>query len=98
MGYSKQIDWKINSSVKQELVRLWIDVSKIVVSTTKGVVDISGAVNFTGAFANEKELANLVNKLKSADTIVRSIYGVRDVRWKLKNWTKTGNTWSRAEK
>ena len=97
MEYSARIDWQINNNVKQELTKRWIDISKLRISTTKGVVEIKGAISFTGQAGGDTELSTIMNKLKNIDRAIRGINYVRDIHWKLDNWKKIGSRWVPSE-
>lgn len=92
--YSARTDWKINVMARDELVKKWVDVSKLRVSTTRGVIEIAGELVFVGKAAEDVELLSLINRLRAIDRSLKMIYGVRDVKWNLSNWKKTGSRWS----
>lgn len=91
--YSPRMDWRINVDAKEELVKHWVDVSKIKISTTHGVIEISGELLFTGKAAGESEPMVINSMLKAIDRSLKVIPHVRDVVWRLKNWKKVGSRW-----
>ena len=91
--YSPRIDWQINNTVTHELVKKKINMNKIRVSTTKGVVEISGELSFENRDVEEMEVMDVFNRMKIIDRVIRAVAYVRDLQWRLNNWTKVGVRW-----
>ena len=94
MQYNNQIDWQINNMAKQELVKRWIDLAKLHISATKGIVHIQGELIFVGPAAADTEIPEMIMKLKAIERALRGLPFVRDIIWKLDNWTKSGLVWT----
>jgi len=93
--YKRQDDWRLNNEVKIQLVRRWIDVSKMKISTTKGICEISGELIFTGQNA-DLELQSKIHILKDMHNALKGLPMMRDVKWNLHGWQKMGNHFSIA--
>jgi len=94
MDYSRKIDWQINNSVKTELVKRWIDTSKVRISTTKGNVEIRGALEFIGQGINIYDSpTTIMNMLRTLELAIKAISNVRSVKFELTSWKKTGGHW-----
>ena len=93
--YSKRDDWKIIVNVKQEMTRRWVDINKLKIDCTRGVVDIQGELDFTGQGKSAMDsILSISNALKKLDTFLKSIGIVRDVKWKLLGWSRQGRVWT----
>lgn len=88
MEYTRKIDWQINNDVKVELVKRFIDVQALRISTTKGVVDIEGELKFVG---KDVEMKDIPFYMRNVDRALRGITYLRDIRWKLIGWKKEGD-------
>jgi len=42
-------DWEINVLVRAALVKRWVDIRKVHISTTRGTVHLKGTIGFKGA-------------------------------------------------
>jgi len=94
MDYSRKIDWQINNAVKTELVKRWIDTSKVRISTTKGNVEIRGALEFIGQGINIYDSpTTIMNMLRTLELAIKAISNVRNVKFELASWKKTGGHW-----
>lgn len=92
--YNARIDWQISHDAKKELVRRFVDITKLRVSCTKGIIEISGDLAFSLKSKEDTEVQVLVAKLKSIDSTLRAITYVRDVQWRLESWKKSGQRWA----
>lgn len=93
MEYSRKMDWQINNNVKVELVKRWIDVQKLRIASSKGIVEIRGALGFTGKNEQSMEIPAIMGVLKTLDMVLKGLPNVRDVKWHLDNWQKLGVNW-----
>ncbi len=94
MEYSRKIDWQINNAVKTELVKRWVDTSKVRISTTKGNVELKGSLEFTGQGTSIYDSPSTVmNMLKNLELAIKSLSNVRSVKFELDSWKKTGGRW-----
>jgi hypothetical protein len=92
--YTRKDDWRIITLIKVELVKRWIDVGPLKISCTRGVVDIEGPLGFSGQGRNAMDsITTIANTLKKIDTALKSVSMVRDVRWQLAGWERTGRFW-----
>lgn len=93
LEYSRKIDWQINSDVKIELTKRWIDTSRLLISTTKGSVFIKGQLVFYGNKA-AIEMADKLSILKNMNSAIRGLRNVRSIRWKLDGFQLIGTQWN----
>lgn len=85
----------MNNTVKVFLVKRWVDVSVLRIATTKGVCHVSGELKFTGQ--NQSLGAEGTSQiLKDLQAALMGIPRMREVRWDLKFWKRTGQHWSYA--
>ena len=93
--YRRQDDWKIICNVKIELTKRWVDVAKLKIFCTRGVVEIEGSLEFTGQGKSAMDSTQTIaNALKKYDAALRSISMVRDIKWRLVGWEIRGRMWS----
>jgi hypothetical protein len=82
-------DLDINCRVRRVLVRHWIDLGRISVKTTSGVVRLSGALvrlPSAGSPLSPASVAGIV-------TEVRRIQDVRRIQASFENWVESIGTW-----
>jgi hypothetical protein len=92
--YSRKDDWKIITNVRMELNKRWVNCNSIKINCTRGVVDIEGMLEFTGQGRNAMDsVTTVANMLKKFDTALRGLPMVRDIKWKLAGWERTGRFW-----
>lgn len=91
--YDRKTDWQINNNVKIELVKRWINVQKLRITTTKGNVEIKGDLEFTGKALQDLEESAVMNMLKNLDMALKGISNLRDVKWNLDCFQKVGSRW-----
>jgi len=96
-------DYRVNAEVRRLLVSRWIDVSRVQIGTTNGVVYLMGTLEPSVEDALERagvsiETRNAVERLLRLvgviDKDLRRIRGVRDVVFNLRNIRKKGRTWN----
>jgi hypothetical protein len=85
----KLSDLEINCAVRKVLVRHWIDLGRISVRTSAGVITLSGALD---------KLPNVDAPLTSASVEemfveIRRVSSVRRVQPVLSNWTESDGMW-----
>jgi hypothetical protein len=78
-------DKVINAAARRVLTGLWVDITQVHVSTTRGTVRISGHLQRMTATHAELAEGNLVEM----DRRLRSLPGVRGVQYVLDNWQQT---------
>ena len=93
MEYDRRIDWQINNNIKIELVKRWINVQKLSISSMKGNVEIKGEIEFTGKLAQDRDRTAVLNFLKMTDLALKGISNVRNVKWDITGWQRVGNRW-----
>ncbi len=86
-------DWELNVKIKTEFVRHWVDVQHIDISTTRGVAHVKGKLVFKGGKVDTKSELAVAKQLKSTERGIRSIMGLRDIRFKFAGWEKAGGVW-----
>jgi hypothetical protein len=94
MDFDRKIDWQINNNVKIELVKRWVNVQKLRITSTKGNVEIKGELEFVGKNAGELDNAAIANFLKSLDMALKGLPNLRTVKWELTTWQRVGNRWA----
>lgn len=95
--YSKKDDWKIICNVKTELIKRYVDVTKLKIDCTKGSIEIQGTLEFTGQGKWAMDTIQTINNaLKKYDIVIRSLSNVRNLKWKLHSWEQKGRRWSYA--
>jgi hypothetical protein len=96
-------DYRINAEVRRLLVSRWIDVSRLQIGTTNGVVYLMGVLEPSVEDALERaglrtETRDPVDRLIRLVTLVekelRRVRGVRDLVLKLRNLHKRGRAWN----
>lgn len=91
-------DWKINTAVKAELIKRWIDPAKLRISTVKGRVSLTGGLTFTGKGLNDAGVLVVVKGiLKNLELALMNIHKVKSVQFKIEGWKKTGGRWDQAK-
>jgi len=78
-------DKVINAAARRVLTGLWVDITQVHVSTTRGTVRISGHLQRMTATHADLAEGNLVEM----DRRLRSLPGVRGVQYLLDNWQQT---------
>jgi len=94
--YTKQVDWQINSAALQELVKRGVDVKRLQITSTRGILEIRGTLAFGAATIEDLDVMLVFNKLRIIDRTMRGIPYLRDIQWKLLNWKKVGQNWHPA--
>jgi hypothetical protein len=75
----------INAAVRRVLTGLWVDITLVNVGTYSGVLHLSGRLQRMTASHSELD----ANGLMELDRRLRSVRGVRDVRYQFDNWQRT---------
>jgi hypothetical protein len=78
-------DKQINAAARRVLTSLWVDITQVHVSTTRGSLRVSGHLQRMTATHADLTETNLVE----IDRRLRSVPGVRDVQYALDNWQQT---------
>ena len=86
---NKLTDLEINCAVRKVLVRHWIDLGRISVRTSAGVITLSGALD---------KLPNVDAPLTSSSVEemiaeIRRVFSVRRIQPVLSNWTELDGMW-----
>lgn len=95
------LDYRINAEVRRHLVSRWVDVSRLQIGTTNGVVYLLGTLEPTvedalqraGQLPEREAVKRLVRLVALLDKELRRLRGVRDVVLNLRNVRKKGGTW-----
>ncbi|MEW6102738.1 MAG: hypothetical protein AB1630_02780 [bacterium] len=96
-------DWDINVSVRQELVKRFVDLRRIKFNTIASVVHLKGSVVFVKTKdSSEKIVASIEERLEAEkrrlidlEKRIRKIKGVKAVIFDLEDWVKFGSEWKR---
>lgn len=73
-----------NVAVRRILTSIWVDITRVGVRTTDGVVYLTGEIQ--RMTASHPELSEAA--LREMDLRIRQLNGVRDVKYQLKNWER----------
>jgi hypothetical protein len=96
-------DYRVNAEVRRLLVSRWIDVSRVQIGTTNGVVYLMGTLEPSVEDALERagvsvESHSAVERLLRLVVVIekdlRRIRGVRYIVFNLRNIRKKGRSWS----
>ena len=96
-------DYRINAEVRRLLVSRWIEVSRLQIGTTNGVVYLMGTLESTVEDALERvgqsagahdPTERMIRLICLVEKELRRIRGVRDLVCKFRNLHKKGCTWS----
>jgi hypothetical protein len=98
MPIAKIKDWELNVKANAEFVKKSIDTQQLKIGTTGGIVHVSGKIAFTGSKVDPSADAEVINCLKNTDRMIKTINGVKDVKYSLSNWQKVGGNWGRKQK
>ena len=79
-------DLHINCAVRKVMVRHWIDLGKLSMRTTRGVVRLSGALSRLPGAAGHLNCALIITILSE----IKRVTHVRRVSADFTNWTRTG--------
>ena len=82
-------DIDINRQIRQALVRFWIDLGRLSIRTTGGVVMIRGLLQKVPGATGELNTTTVGNLFSD----IRRIQGVRRIQSEFSNWISTGNGW-----
>ena len=89
-------DARINSMVRSVLVRRWVDLDRLRIGTSDGVVYVEGelrqGLSLATAIGEGKPSVQFIRKV---DRELRRISGVRDVVLSLAGFEKVGAEWKR---
>ena len=90
-------DWEINVLVRAALVKRWVDIRKVHISTTRGTVHLKGTIGFKGAGTVEEHQSFYMVQIERD---IKAIRGVKGVRMDLLNWEKRRATgrWEKKRK
>ncbi|MCG3149723.1 MAG: hypothetical protein PCFJNLEI_03188 [Verrucomicrobiae bacterium] len=73
-----------NVAVRRILTSCWVDITRVQVRTTGGVVYLVGTIQ--RMTASHQDLSDTV--LREMDQRIRKLGGVRDVKYQLDNWER----------
>lgn len=96
-------DWDINVSVRQELVKRFVDLRRVQFATIGGVVHLKGSIVFTKIKDGEEKIVATIEerieaekrRLSELEKRIKKIKGVKGVIFNLEDWVKFGNEWKR---
>jgi len=96
-------DYRVNAEVRRLLVSRWVDVSRIRIGTTNGIVYLMGtlepsvedALERSGISAEGSSPAErLLRLITLVEKELRRVRGVRDLVFNLQNLRRKGRAWS----
>ncbi len=79
-------DVKMTSMARKLIVRNWLDISRLRVRVTRGVIFVSGRIYKLTGGPSEREGDEA--GLRKLDEDLHSVPGVRGVAYQLENWTR----------
>lgn len=82
-------DLDINRQIRQVLVRSWIDLGRLSIRTTGGVIMIRGLLHKVPGASGELNSTTIGNIFND----IRRIPGTKRVVTEFSNWVNTGNGW-----
>jgi len=96
-------DWDINIAVRQELVKRWVDLRRVLFNTIGGIVHIKGVIVFTKTKGGEEKIVASIEerletekkRLSDLERRLKKIKGVKGVVFNLTDWVKAGTEWKR---
>lgn len=96
-------DWDINVSVRQELVKKFVDLRRIHFTAIGGIVHLKGSVIFTRIKDEPEKIVATIEerisaekkRLSGLEKRIKKIKGVKAIVFDLEDWTKFGNEWKR---
>jgi hypothetical protein len=78
-------DRVIAVAVRRVLTAMWVDITRVNVRATRGIVYLDGHIRrMTASHAELQE-----QSLREMDARLRQIRGVRDVKYRFDNWRRT---------
>lgn len=85
-------DVKMTSMARKMIVRNWLDISRLRVRVTRGVIFVSGRIHKLTGGPSEKEGDE--PGLRKLDDDLHGVPGMRGVAYQLENWThETSGGW-----
>lgn len=98
-------DYRINAEVRRLLVSRWVDVTRLQIGTTNGVVYMMGSLGTTMGDLGRREATAVppstperaLHLAKTLEKDIRRIRNVRDVVFKLDNVFKRGGRWRQVD-
>ncbi len=83
-------DKDIASACRKVLVKNWVDVSRIRLRVTSGLLILTGAIEKTyGAEGGPVD----PSFLSAVDQGLQTVKGLRRIRYQFSNWTRDGGVW-----
>jgi hypothetical protein len=96
-------DYRVNAEVRRLLVSRWVDVSRVRIGTTNGIVYLMGTLEPSVEDALERSgisvegsnpAERLVRLISLVEKELRRVRGVRDIVFNLQNLRRRGRAWS----
>jgi hypothetical protein len=97
-------DYRVNAEARRRLVSRWVDVSRLQVGTTNGVIYVLGHLDTTmedparrpAEPQRQDPTERTVNLMIALERDLRRLPDVRDVVFRLDNLVKRGGRWQAA--
>ncbi|MFH0775663.1 MAG: hypothetical protein V2A53_09295 [bacterium] len=83
-------DWEINVRVREVLVKRFVNIKHVLISTNSATVLVKGTLGFLGTSPAKEHIPQILVRIEKD---IREIKGVRDVRLSFEGWIKVGGTW-----
>ena len=91
-------DYRINADVRRHLVRRWLDVDRLDIGTTNGVVYLIGTfeplVQGNAKRQSRQDTNSLIKLVVVVEKEIRRLRGVREVVFQLSNLKKRRKSWA----
>ena len=88
-------DWEINVRVREVMVKRFVNIKYIAISTNNATVLVRGRLGFLGVPPDREQIPQILTRIEKD---IRDIKGVRDARLSFEGWMKVGGTWKETYK
>lgn len=88
-------DFRINSHVRQILVRHWIETDSVSATAINGVLYMRGYIQYRAAKRTQVG-AVTADFLEKLERELKSLKELKKIRWQLDNWERDEQGWLRA--
>ncbi|MDI6751827.1 MAG: hypothetical protein QME07_03075 [bacterium] len=86
-------DWEINVRVREVLIKRFINIKHILISTNNATVLVRGTLGFLGTDPDKEQIPQILVRIEKD---IKEIKGVRDARLSFDGWIKVEGTWKKS--
>lgn len=83
-------DWELNVWVREVLVKRFVNIKYVAISTNNATVLVRGVLGFLGVPPDREQIPQILTRIEKD---IKEIKGVRDVKLSFDGWIKTIGTW-----